>query len=138
MHHAKPYIFVIVGATGDLARRKLLPAYYRLTTEGNLGRGRVLGVARHEMDDRAYQLEMIEALRNAGIGDDVKPWAASELSYQCLPKSTPQGYLALKKRIEEIEIEADLPGNRVFYLAIPPDAFDDTINGLGEAGLNKS
>ncbi|MBC8144253.1 MAG: glucose-6-phosphate dehydrogenase [bacterium] len=138
MHHAKPYIFIIVGATGDLAKRKLLPAYYRLTTEGNLGRGRVLGVARQELNDEQYREQMREALLNAGIGDDVKAWCASELAYQPLTSSTPVAYEALKARIEEIELEADLPANRVFYLAIPPDAFDDTINGLGEAGLNKS
>ncbi|MBC8143976.1 MAG: glucose-6-phosphate dehydrogenase, partial [bacterium] len=134
----KPYIFVIVGGTGDLARRKLLPAFYRLTADGELGRGRVLGVARQEIDDAQYRAEMVDALRKSGCEGDIEGWCEEHLSYQSLPKGSAQEYAALAKRIDDIEIEADLPGNRVFYLSIPPEVFDDTINGFGEAGLNTS
>jgi glucose-6-phosphate 1-dehydrogenase len=139
MGKQKPYLFVIVGGTGDLARRKLLPAFYRLITEGDLaGRGRVLGVARQELDEETYRRDMAAALRKGGIDGDVEKWCATHLFYHSLPEANAKTYAQLAHRIEEIESDEDLPGNRVFYLSIPPEVFDDTINGLGESGLNKS
>jgi len=135
----KPYLFVIVGGTGDLARRKLLPAFYRLLTEGNAaGRGRVLGVARQELDDDGYRALMVDALADAGLDHDLEEWCRTHLFYHRLPDATPKGYAALAARIEQLEEQEDLPGNRVFYLSIPPEVFDDTVHGFGAAGLNRS
>ena len=61
-------------------------------------------------------------------------WCARVIEYQ----SIREGFDALEKRIDEIEKAADLPGNRAFYLAIPPSVFDDTIEGLASVGLHES
>jgi glucose-6-phosphate 1-dehydrogenase len=135
----RPYLFVIVGGTGDLARRKLLPAYYHLTTRGDTaGRGRVLGVGRQEIDEATYRAQIADALHAAGVDGDVERWCETHLFYHGLPKTTPAEYAALARRVEQIEHEEDLAGNRIFYLSIPPEVFDDTIVGLGSAGLNAS
>ena len=134
----KPYLFVIVGGTGDLARRKLLPAFYHLTSNGDLGRGRVLGIGRHHLTDEEYRTQMADALRVAGCVGDVDAWCEAHLSYHSLPEGNPETFARLALHIDSIEVEADLSGNRVFYLSIPPEVFDDTVVGLGEAGLNKS
>lgn len=134
----KPYLFVIIGGTGDLARRKLLPAFYRLVTQGDAGRGRVLGVARQQMDDAAYRAMMVEALRDAGLDGDLEEWCETHLFYHSIAATTAKEFAALAERIDRIEVQEDLPGNRVFYLSIPPEIFDDTINGFGGAGLNRS
>ncbi len=135
-----PHLFVVFGATGDLARRKLLPAVYRLTREGFLdGAQRVLGVARStDTDDASFRALAREALLDAGVpADELARWCDECLYYQPLP-GAPEDHAALARRIEALEREHGLPGNRVFYLAVPPKAFPATIDGLGEAGLNAS
>jgi glucose-6-phosphate 1-dehydrogenase len=139
MRKGKPYLFVIVGGTGDLARRKLLPAFYRLMNDGELtARGRVLGVARQELSDEQYRKEMAAALRKGGLDGDVDEWCRTHLFYHSLAEPSKEAYAALSARIDAIERDEDLPANRVFYLSIPPEVFDDTIVGLGESGLNRS
>ncbi len=134
------HVFVVFGATGDLARRKLLPAVCRLAHRGVLGGGqRVIGVARStDHDDASFRALAREALLDAGLSDDeLATWCDDCLYYQPLPGGA-DGYAALARRIEEVERANGLPGNRVFYLAVPPKAFPGTIEGLGAAGLNSS
>ena len=137
-----PHLFVIMGGTGDLSRRKLLPALYRLVAQGHLrDRCRVLGVARRaNLDDAAFRVWAREALQQAGIPADeaAATWCEDCLHYQSLGKGTPDDYRALAERIVEIERDHDMRGNRVFNLALPPAAFAGAVTGLGEAGLNHS
>lgn len=139
MKEVEPHLFVIFGGTGDLARRKLIPALYRLISGGSLGEDcHVLGVARQELDDGAYREWAREVLGGAGIEAEVTSrWLANNVFHHTIT-ADPQGYDALRARIEQIEADRGLPGNRVFYLATPPRAFAETIEGLGEAGLNRS
>ncbi len=140
-YDVEPHLFVILGGTGDLTRRKLLPALRRLASLGVLGdRRALLAVARDtDMDDDRFRPWAKEALRAAGLAEEeVARLDAARLYYQPMPAAEPADYEALAKRIAEIEARHDLPGNRVFYLALPPSVFTSAVEGLSGAGLNRS
>jgi len=137
-----PHIFVIFGATGNLTRRKLFPALYHLSSKGVLkGKGMILGVARRELNDHSFRKLARDMLESAGLPVEDRiysPWCEACLHYQSIGQGTPEDYRKLAARIAAIEREHNLPGNRVFDIALPPQAFPKAIVGLGEAGLNKS
>ena len=140
--HVEPHLFIVFGGTGDLMRRKLLPAIFHLYNHYSLaGKFKVLGISRStELNDESYRAFAQEAL-NEFVGeshDATSSWCNSCLHFQPIAKGTPEDFAALRKRIEEIEAEAGLPGNRVFYLALAPVAFPTTTIGLGNAGLSQS
>ena len=141
-NRAEPHIFVIFGGTGDLSRRKLLPAISNLSKQGLLpDEGSiVLGVARDsEHDDESFRALVHEALLSKGFSaEEVGRWCEGCVRYQTIGRHGAEDFLALASRLDAIEGEHNLPGNRVFYLALPPGAFPGTITGLGEAGLNSS
>ncbi len=132
------HLFVIFGATGDLARRKLVPSLYRLIVDKKVAdRCRVLGVATSELDDDGYRSLVREALAEAGLtADEISRWCDHNVHYQRISRES-ASYDGLRRRIEELEAVHDLPGNRAFYLALPPAAFPTAIAGLGGAGLNE-
>lgn len=123
-----PALLVIFGATGDLSRRKLLPALGALHTRRALpSRLVVLGVARDpHPDDAAFRDIARAALQ--GLPDD-------RIHYQSIGDGTPDDFARIARDIEALDREHGLEGNRVFYLALPPQAFAPTVDGLGAAGL---
>jgi len=133
------HIFVIFGGTGDLARRKLIPSLYRLITENDVAdRCILLGVATRELDDDDYRTWTRDALRDTGHDDaDLEAWCDANVFYQKLGRDS-GSYEELRRRIESIESDRDFPGNRAFYLALPPPVFPTAIAGLGEVGLSES
>ncbi|MCI4372400.1 MAG: glucose-6-phosphate dehydrogenase [Thermoplasmata archaeon] len=136
-----PHLFVVFGATGDLMQRKLLPALYRLHSQGRFPLGSVIvGVARHPMDDGAFREMCATSLvaEKAGAEAEVGTFCRSVLFYQTLSGEGPTGFPGLRTRVEKLEAGHSLPGNRIFYLALPLEAFAPTLQGLGEAGLNHS
>jgi glucose-6-phosphate 1-dehydrogenase len=136
-----PQLFVVFGATGDLMQRKLLPVLYQLRAKGKFSEASaVLGVARKPMDDAAFRRLALAALKEAKAGPatELSRFCARSLFFQSVPDEKPAHLAALHRRIEQIEHERQLPGNRVFYLALPLDAFGPTITALGKARLNQS
>ena len=138
----EPHIFIVFGGTGDLMRRKLLPALRHLASRGHLGKRLViLGVARNaELNDESFR-----ALASAALAAAPSPayeadgkWCAECLFYQTIGKGTQENFRALAARIKELEKGHKLPGNRAIYLALGPGAFSPTITRLAEAGLNRS
>ena len=138
-HLPEPSLFVIFGGTGDLARRKLLPALARLMRDGRLDPDtRFVSVALdQQLDDVSYRAMARRALHDAQLTDVEAEGLLPRLHYQALQGGAAE-YAALGQRLERIEAEHHLPGNRSFYLALPPQAFVTTIDGLGGAGLNKA
>ncbi|MFQ5795436.1 MAG: glucose-6-phosphate dehydrogenase [Candidatus Bipolaricaulia bacterium] len=140
--HVEPHLFVVMGGTGDLMHRKLLPALYHLFIQGLLNdRSQILGVARStDPDDNSFRADAREALVDAGLVTDEQAgrWCDQCLHFQSIAQRSEKDYRALAARIEALEQEHNLPGNRVFYLALPPPGFPGTITGLGQAGLNRS
>jgi len=137
----EPAVFVIFGATGDLARRKVIPALWQIHAHGLTARGCViLGVSRAGITDDAMFRAMVRDSipPEAGAPADVAAWAEQWVHYQPTLTGDPAEFVALKDRIERLEHEHGLPGNRAFYLSLPPQAFPATIAGLGAARLNHS
>jgi glucose-6-phosphate 1-dehydrogenase len=135
----EPSLFIIIGGTGDLTRRKLLPALCRLAMQGHLpSASAVLGVARDERQtDAGFRAWAREALVAAGRSPrEAAAWCDARLHYQPLASGSPDDYARLAARIASIERERGLPGNRAFYLAMPPAAVPATLAGLGGAGLS--
>ncbi len=133
-----PALFVILGATGDLTRRKLFPALARLVSRGLVGdQFLVLGAGRSAgMTDETFRAQAHEIVEST----QPKPikWCDQCVFYQTLGEGRGTDYKALRDRIERIEAEHHMPGNRVFYLALIPSAFSPTIDALGQAGLARS
>jgi len=133
------HLLVVLGATGDLMRRKLLPVLHDLTAKG--ASHHVLAVARSkELDDDAYREQAVQALVQFGQVEraSASAWAEATLSYGSIGSGTAADFRNLRGRIEQVERTLNLPGNRIFYLSLPPETFPKTISGLGEAGLNRS
>ncbi len=133
-------VFIIFGGTGDLARRKLLPALARLAAKGSLGTCHVLGVARGtDHDDASYRGFVREALTAAGLPETTRAKLCdSTLHYHSIGKGTEDDFKALGARLEAIEKEHGLGQNRTFYLSLPPKAFASTMKGLALVGLDES
>jgi glucose-6-phosphate 1-dehydrogenase len=138
----EPHLFIILGATGDLTSRLLLPALYQLEGHGVLqDKCKILGVARNpDMDDEKFRIWTKEALKKSGFPADDKTnhWCDSCLHYQSLGEGRVQDYKKLAERIKKIEDSHGLPGNRAFYMALPPTVFSDAIKCIGESGLYNS
>jgi len=139
---AAPHLFVAFGGSGDLMRTKLLPALWRLADQGHIGPpSHVLGVARRaQFTDASYRQWAAEVLGAAGLEQRSlgSTWCGHCLHYHSLGDETPEAFAALARRLEDLEREHGLPGNRVLYLAIPPQSLSATVQRLGEAGLNRS
>ena len=128
-----PHLFVILGATGDLTSRKLVPALHRLV-ERQGAETIVLGAATSDLDDNTFRADLGEAMAEAGIeATTATEWCETNVHYQRLERDG--GYHDLRDRIEEVEREHGLPGNRIFYLALPPSVFPSAIEHLGAADL---
>ncbi len=138
------HTFVILGGTGDLTQRKLLPSLYRLSDDRELAdRFQVLGVAPDEtLDDQSYRARLLEEMEkhtdllDGSEADDVAEWVTSSCYYQSVGDGTPDDYGRLRRRLETIGNGPGAVGNCVFYLALPPQVFGTAVSGLAQAGLN--
>jgi glucose-6-phosphate 1-dehydrogenase len=134
-----PHVFVVLGATGDLMQRKLLPVLYRLNARGKFPAGSlILGVARRPLDDAGFRAAASSSLRSLKVGTDeeVRAFCEKILYYYRLEDGSSPSYEGLHRRVEQLEREHGLPGNRILYLALPLEAFAPTLQGLGESGLS--
>jgi glucose-6-phosphate 1-dehydrogenase len=137
----EPVTIVVLGGTGDLMRRKLLPALYHVSVNGMLPpRSQILAVARARDTDERFRIWASEALAAAGFPADARSalWCEECLHYQSLGDGTPDDFQALARRITTLEREQGLPARRVFYLALPPQAVPAAVSHLGQAGLSRS
>jgi glucose-6-phosphate 1-dehydrogenase len=138
----EPLTVVVFGASGDLTRRKLLPALHTLGCEGFLPDGcHVIGVARSRLDDAAFRDRLFEGVQEYAR---VKPgicarWTAfaPQISYLEGQYQTPETYRRLAEQLAEIEREGG-SGDRLFYLATPPSVYGTIVDGLRDAGLYRS
>ncbi len=131
-----PHVFVIMGGTGDLAARKLLPSLYRLHADGSAS-PTILATGSRQHTDAEYQDWAVAALARAGVASEAAAeWAESHVLYQRLARDA-ESLQPLRERIEKVEAERQLPGNRAFYLALPPVAFEPAITGLSAIGLSE-
>jgi glucose-6-phosphate 1-dehydrogenase len=125
---------VLFGASGDLARRKLLPGLFHLAQAGLLPECRILGTSLDDLDDESFRKHARSALdefAHNGVPDDDWDEFSARLSY--IRQSA--GADVLAKTVGELE--DDLGGDvaRLHYLSVPPDAAFEVLELLGQAGL---
>jgi glucose-6-phosphate 1-dehydrogenase len=135
-----PVTVVLFGASGDLAKRKVIPAMYDLAIHGALGpRYAIVGYARTPMTDESFRAMAGEAAKSISeVGPiDAKKWDefASNLYYHSGEYGKAEDYTKLLRCLEEVEKQKNLCGNRMYYLSTPPEVYPHIVNQLGEAGL---
>ena len=132
--------FIIFGASGDLTKRKLIPALYNLACSDLLPRDfSVIGYSVTPMNDDTFREAMRVAVQESKEANafDAKIWDkfASGLSYISADFIAADGYKTLANRLDEIEKTLGRAGNRLFYLATPPACMDDIVARLGSHRL---
>ncbi|GAA1620937.1 glucose-6-phosphate dehydrogenase [Actinoplanes couchii] len=131
---APPATLVIFGASGDLTRRKLLPAVDNLARHGRLpDQFALVGVARTPMSDEQFAES---ALGGKSLLD--KRQLAGGVRYVAGGYDDPETYKRLAETLDELDAVRGTSGNRLFYLSTPAGAFEPVINGLAGAGLNQA
>ena len=134
-----PVTIVIFGGAGDLAHRKLLPALYNLHLDGLLPpRFAVVGVGRQAMTDEAYRdfaKDGIAHFSRRPLEDAAWQAFARSLFFLNGPIEDSATYASLGARLDTIEHELGLPGNRIYYLAIPSSMFVPTVQQIARARL---
>lgn len=137
---AEPCVMVIFGATGDLTRRKLMPALWDLRGEGCLDSVRILGVGRSPMSDDEYREFVRQAMVEHGklTERDKDAWRkfTQRVYYTIGELNDDNTYRNTAKRLEELAADG-ASNNHLFYLATPPSLAAEIIDGLGKAQLAK-
>jgi glucose-6-phosphate 1-dehydrogenase len=134
---------VIFGATGDLSRRKLMPALYRLFLDRSLPAGfAVVGFSRTRLTDDQFRDKMREAVAQfldggAPLDDSIWTSFAQGLFYSPGNLDNSGDYSALAGRLSEIERARSTAGNVLFYLSTQPSEYEAAARGIAAAGLNK-
>jgi glucose-6-phosphate 1-dehydrogenase len=131
---------VIFGASGDLTQRKLIPALYSLAHDGLLPAGQsIIGFARPEYTDDAFRMAMREACdkfaRAKPVDDAVWQNFAKGLFYVQGDFGDTQGYVRLRKKLEECDRSRGAGGRRIYYFAVPPNFFPVICEILGNEGM---
>lgn len=139
---APPCTVVIFGASGDLTRRKLVPALFNLFQQELLASGfSVLGSSRSAMGNHEFRREMGASMKEFGsdeVDDNVWSSFSEGLFYEPSDPSDPSSYDRLLERLQEIDQERGTSGNRLFYLSTPPSVYSDIVARIGEKGLSGS
>lgn len=132
------HILVIFGASGDLTKRKLIPALFELYEQNLLPeKFAVLGVARTEMGDQEFRNKMITFLPNEPGLSSKRDNFLNSIYYQAIETSQSADYGRLKNRLERLGRELDIPANYLFYLATPPNLYPVIPQILAEIALNR-
>jgi len=131
---------VIFGASGDLTRRKLMPALYNLAVSRSLPGGfAVVGVARREKSHEAFRSEMSQGVAQFSRRKPIDPsvWGDFErrISYVAGSFEEPKTYELLKAHLRKLDEELGTSGSRLYYLAVPPAEHGTIVRGLRAADL---
>jgi glucose-6-phosphate 1-dehydrogenase len=141
MEKPQNLILVIFGASGDLTRRKLVPALYDLHKQNLLPDGfAILGVGRTQFSDDSFRNDMeneIKTFSNEGKLDNnlVKDFLL-KLHYLSMNTKSGEDYALLKNKLSVLNSELNTKGNFIYYLAVPPDMYEIVTANLGKQELN--
>jgi glucose-6-phosphate 1-dehydrogenase len=136
---AGPCSLVIFGVTGDLARKKLMPAVYDLANRGLLPPGfSLVGFARRDWADQDFAQIVHDAVReNSRTEFREEVWRQLAEGFRFVPGdfNDDEAFDALRRTVDELDKARGTGGNHAFYLSIPPRFFADVIGQLKEHGL---
>ncbi len=133
---------VIFGANGDLTKRKLMPALYRLAYDRRLSAGfAVIGISRSPMSDDQFREKMREAVKefseDTEVEDDLWKTFAAGLFYVAGDIDNPKVYTDVAAKLKEVEQQRHTGGNVLFYLSTQPSQYAPAALGIGAAGMGK-
>src|SRR5262249_11978943 len=131
-----PCAVVLFGASGDLAKRKVVPAMYDLANHGNLGaQYAIVGFARTTMSDESFRAALGEAAKTISEVGPIDPqkWEqfCSNLHYHAGDYGNFDDYTKLAAHLQDLEAAKKLCGNRLFYLSPPPEVYPQIVENLG-------
>jgi glucose-6-phosphate 1-dehydrogenase len=133
----EPFTLVILGVTGDLAARKILPALYGLWRGGYFpSQFAIVGVGRRDKDDDVFRADVRKALSHFGREeptDECWKELAKHLFYDRADFTA--GLEGLADHLRQLDAREGLPGNRLFYFSVDPDYFAPLVEKLASAGL---
>lgn len=139
---AEPCVVVVFGASGDLTRRKLVPALFHLACAGcTSNQFTVLGIGRDQMSDEEFRARMLEGATSSKdmgeFSDEEWQTFAPRLHYLSGQYDQTHTYREIAKRLEEMEAKEGASANRLFYFSTPPTLAPTIVDGLSAAGLAK-
>ncbi|MDF2960636.1 MAG: glucose-6-phosphate dehydrogenase [Paenibacillus sp.] len=136
----EPATFILFGATGDLAKRKIYPALYNLFVDGKLAPSfSVVGLGRRELSDTQFQTDVeqsLAAFSRRPVRDAAALKAFLSLFRYCSLNVTNRGdYAKLLDLVRGREEQLQIPENRMFYLSVAPELFEPIALNINESGL---
>ncbi|TXK77668.1 glucose-6-phosphate dehydrogenase [Paenibacillus sp. N3.4] len=139
----EPTTFILFGATGDLAKRKIYPALYNLFVDQKLPQSfSLIGLGRKEVSDESFQANVEKSIRmfsrrEAQDPELMKNFSRS-FSYSVLDTGRKADYQKLLQQIEQREEELHISPNRMFYLSVGPEHFETIAANIEESGLGSA
>ncbi|MFC5406038.1 glucose-6-phosphate dehydrogenase [Cohnella soli] len=139
----EPATFVLFGATGDLARRKIYPALYNLFVDGKLPQSfSAFGLGRREWTDESFQANIEQSIRQFSRREVANEAALKSFlrsfRYHVLDIGRKEDYASLLDRVQVREDELHMAPNRLFYLSVGPEYFEPIAANIQESGLGSS
>jgi len=129
-----PQVVVLVGATGDLSKRKLFPGLFHLVTAGFIPGCKIIGVSLDNLDTEAFRSDMHQAvIEHATRKFEESDWNAFAQNLSYVPLAAGAG--ALRTAVEVAERSLGQESRRLHYLSVPPNAALSAVRTLGDAGL---
>lgn len=135
----EPCTIVILGASGDLTARKLMPSLFKLFATGNMPASfSIVGCSRSAMTDEEFRNKMHEAVQESiKLEDDTWQTFAQNLSYHVVAYDSEETFLDLANSLKQLDKEKNTNGNKIFYLAVPPTLYPVLASMIGKAGLSE-
>ena len=133
-------VMVVCGATGDLTKRKLLPALYNLAQSNLLSREfAIVGFSRLPQTSEAFRAQLGEDMKTFVTGGALDPeiwdWLARRIYYVSGEFNDPAAYQRLRDTLTQVDTDHCTHGNYFYYLAVAPGFFGEIVRQLGAAGL---
>jgi len=136
---AGPSALVIFGVTGDLSRKKLMPAVYDLANRGLLPPGFALvGFARRDWEDQDFAKVVYDAVKEHArteFREDTWQQLLQGIRFVSGEFDNPESFTKLRETVEKLDVERGTMGNHAYYLSIPPKSFPLVAKNLKESGL---
>ena len=136
-----PCVMVIFGATGDLTKRKLIPALCNLAQDNLLSKQfAIVGFAANDLTTESFRkmlAEEIPTYSQTAIDPKIWAWFAERIYYVKGDFQDAQAYQRLQQQIAAADKQHGTQGNKFFYLAVAPRFFSTIVKQLGQAGLTK-
>ncbi|MGD9056192.1 MAG: glucose-6-phosphate dehydrogenase [Desulfobacterales bacterium] len=132
-----PCTIVIMGATGDLTSRKLMPQLFNLYLNAGLPEPfLIVGIGRQTFGEQEFRAHTQAALKKAGVYDESRwPDFARALHYRAADFADPESFSQMAQALRDLDQQFHTQGNRIFYMALPPSIYKSAAHLISQAGL---